>query len=124
MAESENQDGRMNSLKLIKKGLVFLTLLVAAVSLLSGCDTFGSKNEPPAMPPSAQQSMDTLQANDVVTVIITGVPKPPDPHQERIREDGTITPPLVDSMRPREKHRAWFKKSLQSFTANTTGGMW
>lgn len=112
MAESENQDGRMNSLKLIKKGLVFLTLLVAAVSLLSGCDTFGSKNEPPALPPSAQQSMDTLQANDVVMVIITGVPKPPDPHQERIREDGTITLPLVGQYEAKGKTQSLVQKEL------------
>lgn len=110
MAESENQDGRMNSLKLIKKGLVFLTLLVAAVSLLSGCDLFGPKNEPTVLPPSALQATDTLQANDVVTVIISNIPKPPDPHQERIREDGTITLPLVGQYEAQGKTQSQVQK--------------
>jgi hypothetical protein len=111
MAESENQDGRMNSLKFIKKELVFLTLLVAMVSLLSGWSGCIPKDRPTVLPPSALQATDTLQVNDVVTVIISNIPKPPDPHQERIREDGTITLPWWDSMRRREKHRARFKKS-------------
>lgn len=102
----------MNSLKLIKKGLVFLTLLVAAVSLLSGCDLFGSKNEPTVLPPSALQATDTLQVNDVVTVIISNIPKPPDPHQERIREDGMLTLPLVGQYQAQGKTQSQVQKEL------------
>lgn len=112
MAESENQDGRMNSLKLIRKGLVFLTLLVAAVSLLSGCIPLSSDNERVALPPSVLQATDTFQANDVVTVIISNIPKPPGPHQERIREDGTITLPHVGQYQAQGKTQSLVQKEL------------
>lgn len=109
MAESENQDGRMNSLKLIKKGLVFFTLLAAMVSLLSGCIP---KDTPVQLPPSELQATDTFQANDVVMVIISNIPKPPDPHQERIREDGTITLPHVGQYQALGKTQGQVQKEL------------
>jgi polysaccharide export outer membrane protein len=112
MAESENQDGRMNSLKFIKKELVFLTLLVAMVSLLSGWSGCIPKDRPTVLPPSALQATDTLQVNDVVTVIISNIPKPPDPHQERIREDGTITLPLVGQYEAQGKTQSQVQKEL------------
>jgi polysaccharide export outer membrane protein len=112
MAESENQDGRMNSLKFIKKELVFLTLLVAMVSLLSWWSGCIPKDRPTVLPPSALQATDTLQVNDVVTVIISNIPKPPDPHQERIREDGTITLPLVGQYEAQGKTQSQVQKEL------------
>lgn len=102
----------MNSLKLIRKGLVFLTLLVAAVSLLSGCIPLSSDNERVALPPSVLQATDTFQANDVVTVIISNIPKPPGPHQERIREDGTITLPHVGQYQAQGKTQSLVQKEL------------
>lgn len=110
MAESENQNGRMNSLKLIKKGLVFLTLLIA-VSLLSGWSGCTPEPPPPTLPPSAMQT-DTLQVNDVVTVLISNIPRQPEPHLERIREDGTITLPHIGQYEAAGKTQSQIQKEL------------
>jgi len=39
---------------------------------------------------------DTLRVGDEITIEFRGVPNPPEKHAERVKEDGTIKPPMID----------------------------
>ncbi|MEO8428371.1 MAG: polysaccharide biosynthesis/export family protein [Verrucomicrobiota bacterium] len=80
-----------------------LGALLVAVVMLSGCETFESS---PSAPPSAANvsaanvfadsgGMDILRANDLVQVYFSGNPSAPKDFNERIKEDGTISPPMI-----------------------------
>ena len=114
MAECENQGRSMKNWRFIRKGFLFLALLAVAAGLRSGCETTNSRqgNSVPTLPPEALQPVDTLQANDVVTVMISNIPKPPNPHQERIREDGTITLPMIGQYEALGKTQSQIQKEL------------
>jgi protein involved in polysaccharide export with SLBB domain len=65
----------------------------------SGCATNDAQNLPSAgatnLPP-ARATSDVLRVGDEVTIEFRGVPIPPERHVERIKQDGTIRPPVVD----------------------------
>ena len=73
----------------------FSALGLVTLLLWVGCHT---SDQPPANPPAAAASgpppaaVDKLRQNDLVTIRFTGIANPPPPHEERIKDDGTITP--------------------------------
>jgi protein involved in polysaccharide export with SLBB domain len=102
-------------------GLYVVGLLFAVVTL-TGC--YSSANDPifsdnplspnvsganvsgagaPAGPLATQYSANSevarFHVGDTVTVSLTGLPEPIEPHQEPIKEDGTITMPIVGHVR-------------------------
>jgi polysaccharide export outer membrane protein len=76
-----------------------LVAVLAAAAMLSGCETFESSS---SAPPSAANvsadtggGMDILRPNDLVQVFFSGNPSAPKDFNERIKEDGTISPPMI-----------------------------
>jgi protein involved in polysaccharide export with SLBB domain len=95
-----------------------LAALLVAAAMLSGCDTFDSKSSPPpsaanASAPNASAAkasatnataadlsavmggVDILRINDLVQVFFSGNSQAPKDFNERIKEDGTISPPMI-----------------------------
>src|SRR5436309_10489407 len=108
----------MNPPPEISVPLLPLTLAFLAVALLSGCGTAqyafpdaepaaaesvagSTPVSAPATGPQAAAGFSTNQIADLLypgyklTVTFSGLPNPPPKHEEKIREDGYITPPLL-----------------------------
>jgi polysaccharide export outer membrane protein len=89
---------RTNRVSLIQAALLAAMVLVAA-----GCGgTATSRPNPPQMPDGAATTdpqplfnPDQLFPGNRITIRYYGPPNPPGPHQEQIRSDGYITPPLL-----------------------------
>jgi protein involved in polysaccharide export with SLBB domain len=80
-------------MKLFFRGLFASGLLLASL-VLTGCDSFTE-----TAGPSANDKTNVVVAHfhvgETVNVNFSGPPEPPAPHQELIKEDGTITLPLI-----------------------------
>ena len=50
---------------------------------------------PPVFPGSESKVGTELSVGEKVTIRFAGIPTPPPPHEERIRENGTISPPFI-----------------------------
>ncbi|MBM3834051.1 MAG: polysaccharide export protein [Verrucomicrobia bacterium] len=61
---------------------------------LGGADSTSRTNSAPSINPSSN----LLRVGDPLTINFTGVQDPPGQHQERIKEDGMITLPLIGSI--------------------------
>lgn len=106
----------MNSSVTKLRLLVSLTATSVA-ALLTGCQTSpyafqdvppgGSTNSPPLATASpvnapagtnkqAGPSPDRLLPGDKITITFSGNPNKPEKHEEKVREDGYISPPLLD----------------------------
>ena len=75
-----------------------LAACLVAAAMLSGCETFeSSSSAPPAanLPTDTGGGMDILRPNDLVQVFFSGNPSAPKDFNERIKEDGTISPPMI-----------------------------
>ncbi len=90
-----------------------LSLAPLTVALLSGCGTpqygFPEANTTNAAPAiggtpvsvpqenaaAVNQSPDWLRPGNRITIVFSGIPSPPPKHEEKIREDGNINPPLL-----------------------------
>jgi polysaccharide export outer membrane protein len=80
-------------------GLLLLLLLAAGCS--SGSPTSGGAytGVPPAASVGGEPSgLDRLRKDDMVQVTFSGIPSPPPDHEERIKEDGTVTLQLIGSV--------------------------
>jgi protein involved in polysaccharide export with SLBB domain len=73
-------------------------LVVLGLLLAGGCASTPSASpeatagEAAAPPPELMPGVDKLRINDLVTILFSGIANPPPPHEERIRDDGTIKP--------------------------------
>jgi polysaccharide export outer membrane protein len=93
-------------MKLFVRGLIGLGLLVAAL-VFTGCDTPASLADIPlasdqsANPPASIGGEQTnsevarFHVGETVNIIFSGTPDPIEPHDELIKEDGTINLPLI-----------------------------
>ncbi len=74
-------------------------LLAALVAiLLPGCGydgTAGPGNPPPAPTNVNYANPDILTEGDRIVITYSGIPAPPIPHVEQIRQDGTVQPPFL-----------------------------
>ena len=61
----------------------------------SGCVTTNMSQTPPVFPGSESKVGTELSVGEKVTIRFAGIPTPPPPHEERIRENGTISPPFI-----------------------------
>jgi polysaccharide export outer membrane protein len=99
------------------------TCVAAAIAVLStGCRTTDEQlfTEPqaaaptgaaPAGPAAAREQYE-FEINDLLTLIFSGVSEPPPVHEERIKEDGTITPPLIGPVKAVGKNPGELQKEL------------
>jgi polysaccharide export outer membrane protein len=82
-------------MKLFVRGFLASGLLLAGF-IFAGCDTTGTgplfSND---TPPPATGDVVHFQRGDTVNVTFSGTVEQIDPHQEQIKEDGTITLPLI-----------------------------
>src|SRR5882762_2243643 len=107
----------MNS-SVTKVRLFIWLAAVSAAAVLTGCQnskyafqevpTGGSTNSPPALStaspvnaPSGTNKLtgpspDRLLPGDKIKVTYSGNPNAPEKHEEKVREDGYISPPLLD----------------------------
>lgn len=101
------------------------------VGWLSGCGTpepgwtgfpeaaaVGGTPAPPAetsIPnrPESGGAVERFRVGDTVTVTFSGVEPPPPPHEERIKEDGTITLPMIGSVIAAGKSAGELQKEIQ-----------
>lgn len=85
-------------------------MLVVSLGILTGCGSFDSTHQKKA---SVQQPPRVnLRIDDEVSVLFGGVPNPPDRYVGRIKEDGTITLPLVGSVKAAGKAVGEFEKEI------------
>jgi len=125
-----------------RTGIFTLTALVALLSILTGCQTTEPQPEfqdyepgvwavpqqqqpaamteaaPPAetAPPATGQApgrTDVFRVGDVVVVTFSGTSETITPHEERIKEDGTITLSLVGSIKAAGKSSGELQHELQ-----------
>lgn len=89
-------------MKRIASRLLAGPLALACCLVLSGCGGGGAGaataspgGARPAGAALAGEWTDTLRKNDMVRITFTGIPNPPPDHEERIKEDGTITLQLI-----------------------------
>lgn len=96
----------MNKMKLLFQGL-FTGITLLAVLTLTGCGSMSSSNaffldtpKPHFNPPPNASSADVARFHVGQTVIVTfsGTPEPIPQHEEVIKENGTITLPLIGSI--------------------------
>lgn len=93
----------MNSyLKLMTKWSLALALMVLAIGLV-GCGGYGGAGGPRVNPDAgttkpAPPSPDLLRSGDKLTIAYADIPGAMEPHEETIREDGTITLPLIGTV--------------------------
>jgi len=75
---------------------------LVALLLWTGCVTTSTSpssaavvdtNPPPAVP------VDDLRVDDLITIIFSGVPVPPDKFEQRIKDDGTISLELIGAIK-------------------------
>jgi len=103
-----------------------LALLLGAGFLLTGCQ-MGSKpvfaslpdTSPdaaaPAAAPAAVQPGNKFQVGDLVTVNFSGLENTIPPHEERIKEDGTITLPLINQVKAVNQTPGELQRAIHDF---------
>jgi len=62
---------------------------------------------------SGVAAVERFRVGDTVTVTFSGVEPPPPPHEERIKEDGTITLPMIGSVLAAGKTAGELQKEIQ-----------
>lgn len=78
-------------------GNSFLTVLL--ITILTACGGGGTSSSRPNPngnnPPVARANPDMLSEGDRILITYAGIPAPPAPHVEQIRQDGTVQPPFL-----------------------------
>jgi polysaccharide biosynthesis/export protein VpsN len=96
--------------------------ICVAAFCLCGCSTI--KSPPPDAsstnqvsqtdaPAADLNSLDVLRPNDLVSVYFSGIPNPPETHNERINEKGQITLQLLGSVTAAGKSAAQLQEEIQ-----------
>ena len=98
-------------LKNVAGAFILAATLICTLTFTSGCISSG-QNTPGTNPTTISQISDKLQVNDLVTIAISGVPKPPPIHAERIKEDGTLTLPLIGTYQALNKTQSEIQTEL------------
>lgn len=92
---------------------IFLSALV-----FSGCETMdpAPPPPPPGLAPQAtgpsESSPDLLRPGNKITITFSETSTPPPPHEETVREDGKITPPLIGSVMAAGKRAGQLQEEL------------
>ncbi len=87
-----------NSFDYLRSAL--LLLLAAALCFSAGCQLFNNPGGRETVLPDASEetsaNSDILATGDHVFITYSGIPFPPQPHNEQIRQDGKIHPPHLE----------------------------
>ena len=111
----------MNVLVSMVRGATVRVVLLLAVLLSGGCGAFRGGGPGAAVPAVGTNSLDAassstgyLRVDDMVTVAFSGVEKPPERHEERIKEDGTVTLQLVGPIKAEGKTAGQLQEIIQA----------
>lgn len=101
--------------RLAQRGLVLACGMLFASVLVTGCQTgsaisSGTSDQP--RPIRASQQADEFRIGDLVVVTLSGLPETVPPHEERIKEDGTITLPYIGAVKAAEKTPGELQKEI------------
>jgi polysaccharide export outer membrane protein len=69
---------------------------------------------PTSLVPSSVQTADQIQPGVKLTIIFSGIPVPPPKHEEKVREDGYISPPLLGRVMAAGKTVGKLQEDLQN----------
>lgn len=102
------------SWKAVSHWMVGLSLLFLVLGG-TGCLTDSASSTENAAPPDPASiaASELLRKGDMVMITFSNIPNPPLPHQERIKEDGTLTLPLIGSVKAEGKNPGQLQKELQ-----------
>lgn len=99
----------MNVLKKITGWLVLaMTLILAA-----GCGITNPTNTTNGTDGSTAVVTETLNVGDLISIAFSGVEAPPAAHEERIKQDGTITLSLIGSVEAKGKTPGQLQKKIR-----------
>jgi polysaccharide export outer membrane protein len=101
----------MSCLRSPRRGFVGL---LALVLLLAGCASGpapGTSGSTPAIRSDAAPT-DTLRRDDMVQITFSGIPNPPPDHEERIKEDGTLTLQLIGGVKAEGRTAGQLQKDI------------
>lgn len=89
-------------------------LAALVVAVLAGCGSPQTANmaAAPASGTTLGGWVDTLRKDDMVQITFSGVPNPPPDHEERIKEDGTITLQLIGPIRAEGMSAGQLQKTI------------
>lgn len=111
----------MNVLVSMVRGATVRMVLLLAVLLSGGCGAFRGGGPGGALPAAGTNSLDSassstgyLRVDDMVTVAFSGVANPPEKHEERIKEDGTVTLQLVGPIKAEGKTAGQLQEMIQA----------
>lgn len=102
----------MAQMNLLKKMTGCLVVL-AALFLVAGCETTGGLAGGGKTGPSAVPSVD-LKPGDLVVVTFSGVEPVIPPHEEKIKDDGTVTLTLIGSVKAEGKTPGQLQKDIRA----------
>jgi protein involved in polysaccharide export with SLBB domain len=86
---------------------------LAAVCLLTGCGTTSPGAAGETVRRDKPLAADVLRVGDIVVVTFSNVPQPILPHEEKIKDDGTITLPLIGTIQAAGKTAGQLQKEIQ-----------
>jgi protein involved in polysaccharide export with SLBB domain len=108
----------MNALVSMVRGATVGAILLLVVLLAEGCASSpkSGPNGAGVVNPfdAASGTTGNLRVDDMVTVAFSGVASPPERHEERIKEDGTITLQLVGPVKAEGKTAGQLQEMIQA----------
>jgi len=87
--------------------------LIAMIFFLAGCGGAGTETIQPGSLTGTNVYSPTFVVGDLVTIEFSGPETPPPSHSERIKDDGTITLPLIGSIKAAGKTPSELQKEIQ-----------
>ena len=102
----------MSHMNVLKKltGWMVLVVLVAVMIVAAGCAATSGTNTTDKI---KEQPSDKLGVGDLVLVTFSGVEQPPAQHEERVKDDGTITLSLIESVQAKGKTPGQLQKDIR-----------
>lgn len=94
----------------VLKKLTGWMALVAVMVLAAGCVLTKVPNPPPTPP---ETDYNKLNPGELILVTFSGVEIPPTQHEERIKDDGTITLSLIGSVQAKGKTPGQLQKDIR-----------
>jgi len=99
------------------RGMLVVYLALSGSLLFNGCRSADvpvfSSDVSPGSPSKSTGDSDVFAVGNIVTITFSGITDPPSPHEETIKEDGTITPPLIGPVKAAGKSAGELQKEIR-----------
>ncbi|HSH92979.1 MAG TPA: polysaccharide biosynthesis/export family protein [Roseimicrobium sp.] len=89
-----------------------LLALLSLAFFLTGCETTSPTHTGESPKPRPVTNFDLLRVGDLITVTYADITQPPLPHEERIKDDGTITLHLIGAVHAAGKSPGTLQKEI------------